>query len=138
LNKAPNVCDNKTVHQAKAQALAWMLGQFELCKLFVRVTVSDMWSFPSYCRFSKSTSSWLDDSWIEIIICNVTLFQNDSFSMKSLKELARLAVLKQGFGNDECIPVTLREELRCMEEAIRADWPQWLKGATNGSNGIEG
>ena len=41
--------------------------------------------------------------------------------MKSLKELARLAVLKQGFGNDECIPVTLREELRCMEEAIRAD-----------------
>jgi hypothetical protein len=58
---------------------------------------------------------------MEIIIGNVTLFQNDSSSMKSLKELAKLAVLKQRCGNEECVPVTLREELRCMEEAIRAD-----------------
>jgi hypothetical protein len=41
--------------------------------------------------------------------------------MKSLKELAKMAVLKQGLGSEECIPLTVREELELMEEAIRAD-----------------
>ena len=45
--------------------------------------------------------------------------------MRSLKELAKLAVLKLGLGDEECIPVTVREELRCMEEAIRADMTGW-------------
>ena len=35
--------------------------------------------------------------------------------MKSLKELAKLAVLKLGLGDEECIPVTVLEELRSME-----------------------
>ena len=35
--------------------------------------------------------------------------------MRSLKELAKLAVLKLGLGDEECIPVTVLEELRSME-----------------------
>ena len=48
-------------------------------------------------------------------------FQKVSSNMKILKELAKLAVLKLGLGDEECILVTVCEELRCMEEAIRAD-----------------
>jgi hypothetical protein len=42
-------------------------------------------------------------------------FQKVSSSMKSLKEHAKLAVLKLGLGDEECIPVTVLEELRSME-----------------------
>ena len=49
----------------------------------------------------------------------VSLFREVSSNMKSLKELAKMAVLKQGLGSEECIPVTVREELKLMEQAIR-------------------
>ena len=41
--------------------------------------------------------------------------------MRSLKELAKMAVLKQGLRSEECLPVTVREELELMEVAIMTD-----------------
>ena len=42
-------------------------------------------------------------------------FQKVCSSMKSLKEHAKLVVLKLGLGDEGCIPVTVPEELRSME-----------------------
>lgn len=39
--------------------------------------------------------------------------------MKSLKELAKMAVLKRGLGREECILVTIHENLKLMEETNR-------------------
>ena len=52
-------------------------------------------------------------------------FQKVGSNMKSLQQLAKLTLLKHGLGDEACIPVTVREELRCMEEAIRADMTGW-------------
>ena len=41
--------------------------------------------------------------------------------MKTLKELAMLAVLKFGLGSEECIPASVHKELEQMEVTIRAD-----------------
>ena len=41
--------------------------------------------------------------------------------MKSLRELAKMAVLKLGLGSEESIPFTVSEEIRLMNDAIRAD-----------------
>ena len=52
------------------------------------------------------------------VVLKCYIFQKISSKMKSLKEVAKMAVLKLGLGGEESIPVSVRKELELMEKKI--------------------